>query len=192
MDYFGPFHVKIGRRKEKRWGVIFNCLSIKAIHLEISHTLNSESTILRMVARKGQPKIIFCDDGTHFLAAAKKLKNALQNLNNSFVVDAMSSRGIEFRFNPPGAPHKEETCERLIGFVKRIISKDLYEQYLKEEPLQTFSAEAEHIGNFRSLTRVSSDPSDLEALTQSSFLWSSSGDGSCIRLRRDNDCLRRE
>ncbi|XP_074037971.1 uncharacterized protein [Leptinotarsa decemlineata] len=93
MDYFGPFHVKIGRRKEKRWGVIFTCLSIRATHQEISHTLNSESAImaiLRMVARRGQPKIIFRDNGTNFVAAVKKLNTALQNINNSSVVDAMS------------------------------------------------------------------------------------------------------
>ena len=32
VDYFGPMLINIGRRREKRWGVIFTCLTTRAIH----------------------------------------------------------------------------------------------------------------------------------------------------------------
>ncbi len=32
VDCFGPYHVKIGRRVEKRWGIIFKCLTTRAVH----------------------------------------------------------------------------------------------------------------------------------------------------------------
>ena len=41
MDAFGPWYIKEGRKELKRWGLIFTCLSSRAIHLE---TLNSMET----------------------------------------------------------------------------------------------------------------------------------------------------
>lgn len=35
MDCFGPFQIKIGRRCEKRWGIIFKCLTTRCIHLDL-------------------------------------------------------------------------------------------------------------------------------------------------------------
>lgn len=107
MDYFGLFFIKIGRRREKRWGVIFTCLFVRAIQLEIAHSLTSESAILailRMISRRGQPKVFFCDNGINQVVAAKEIKKALQDMNEYIIIDAMSSRGIDFKFIPPGAP----------------------------------------------------------------------------------------
>lgn len=196
MDYFGPIHVTVGRRKEKRWGVIFTCLAVRAIHLEVSYTLNSDSTvmaIMRMACRRGKPQSIFCDNGTNFVAAAKELKESLKTLNRSAVIDSMSSKGIDFKFNPPTAAHMGGAWERLIGTVKRTIGKVLHDQSLRDETLQTFFVEAEKIVNSRPLTKVSIDPNDHEALTPNHFLLgSSNGDCSVPMMNPDSGSLRRE
>lgn len=146
-----------------------------------------------MVARWGQPKVIFGDNGTNFIATAKYIKRAFQNIHHSGVVGAMSSTGIDFKVNPPGAPLMGGIWERLIGLVKKITPKDLYNQPLRDETLQTFFTEAEHNVNSRTMTRVSSDPADLKAITPNNFLLgSSNGDNTCIRLGPDSTCLRRE
>ncbi|XP_055632885.1 uncharacterized protein LOC129773309 [Toxorhynchites rutilus septentrionalis] len=36
IDYFGPMHVVVGRRTEKRWGVLITCLTVRAIYLEVA------------------------------------------------------------------------------------------------------------------------------------------------------------
>ena len=42
-DDFGPFQVKRGCGLAKRYGVIFTCLTTRAIHIEIAHSLDTPS-----------------------------------------------------------------------------------------------------------------------------------------------------
>lgn len=42
VDYFGPFGVKRGRTIVKRYGVIFTCLAIRAIHIEMASSLETD------------------------------------------------------------------------------------------------------------------------------------------------------
>lgn len=61
--------VVIGRRAEKRWGIIFTCLTVRALHLETTNSLSADSFILafrRFVSRRGQPRIVYSDCGTNF------------------------------------------------------------------------------------------------------------------------------
>ena len=56
----------------KRYGAIFTCLALRAVHLEISHTLDTDPFILalrRFIARSGQVKEIRSDNGTNFTFA---------------------------------------------------------------------------------------------------------------------------
>ena len=66
VDYFGPMEVTIDRRHEKRYGVLFTCLNIRAVHLKIASSLSTDSMIMalrRMMARRGKPKNLYSDNG---------------------------------------------------------------------------------------------------------------------------------
>lgn len=70
IDYFGPFQVKRGRSLVKRYGVIFTCLVIRALHIEVASFLDTDScinAIHRFTARRGQVTEIRTDNGTHFV-----------------------------------------------------------------------------------------------------------------------------
>lgn len=81
VDYFGPLEVKRGRSTVKRYGVLFTCLTSRAIHLEVAYTLNTDScinAIRRFVCRRGQVKEIRSDNGTNFVSSDHELKQAVR------------------------------------------------------------------------------------------------------------------
>ncbi|XP_059918445.1 uncharacterized protein LOC132465721 isoform X2 [Gadus macrocephalus] len=71
LDYFGPIEVKKGRSLVKRYGALFTCLTCRAVHLEVAHSLNTDScinAIRRFICRRGQVKEIRTDNGTNFVS----------------------------------------------------------------------------------------------------------------------------
>ena len=86
IDYFGPLAVFVGRRREKPWGVIFTCLAVRAVHIEISYSLNTSSCILcirNFVARRGIRREIYTDNGTNSKAAEKILSEQVKQIDYS-------------------------------------------------------------------------------------------------------------
>ncbi|XP_073821264.1 uncharacterized protein [Musca autumnalis] len=74
VDLFGPFNVTIGRRVEKRWAVIFTCLTVRAAHIELANDLSADSLILclrNFINRRGTPVRLRSDNGTNFIAACE-------------------------------------------------------------------------------------------------------------------------
>ena len=43
VDCFGPFTVRRGRTTAKRYGVLFTCLAIRAVHIDVVYSLDTES-----------------------------------------------------------------------------------------------------------------------------------------------------
>ena len=173
IDYFGPMMVAIGRRREKRWGVIFTCLTTRAIHLEIASSLNSDAAIMairRMAARRGQPMAMYSDNGTNLRGANEELRAAVAELDQAKLNEYALEKDMRWNFIPPSAPHMGGAWERMIGCVKVALRPVLKEQAPKEDTLGTLMAEVEHIVNSRPLTHVSIDPDDKEALTPNHFL----------------------
>ena len=113
VDFFGPFNVKYTRGTRstkatiKRYGVLFTCLTIRAVHLEIAGDLSTDKFMLalrRFIARRGKPKIMMSDNGTNFVGANKELQTSLQEPDQSKIVFCLTDYNIEWKFNPPIAP----------------------------------------------------------------------------------------
>lgn len=173
VDFFGPFELKRGRVTIKRYGVIFTCLNIRAVYLELAHSLNADScinAIRRFVARRGPIKVMRSDNGTNLVRAERELKESIQSLNHTQIQNKLLDKGIKWMFNPPSGSHHGGIWERQIRTIRRILSALMQQQTLDEEGLTTLFCEVEAIINDRPITKVSNVPGDLEPLTPNHLL----------------------
>ena len=88
VDFFGPFLIKRGRTEIKRYGCIFTCLTIRAVHIEVTHSLDTDSFISalrRFIARRGNPKLLRSDNGGNFVGSEKELREAIQDWNQQCI-----------------------------------------------------------------------------------------------------------
>ena len=182
VDYFGPLYVHAGPltrsvrknpKLHKRYGCIFTCLRYRAVHIELANDLTTDSfinAVTRFVGRRGPPRIIYSDNGTNFRGAETVVVNALKTWDQERVGRELLQKNIQWYFNPPAASHQGGVWERLIRSVRRILHAMIGEHLVNEETLTTFLTEVEKILNSRPITRVSSDPDDLDALTPNHML----------------------
>ncbi|XP_070550706.1 uncharacterized protein [Ptychodera flava] len=180
VDYFGPFEIKRGRSTVKRYGVLFTCLSIRAVHIEVAHSLDTDSCInalRRFAARRGPVRKMRSDNGTNLIGAKRELKEGIEKWNQSQIHSSLRQEDIQWEFNPPYASHHGGVWERQIRTVRKILYGLLREQKgcMDDEGLQTLMCEVEAVINSRPLTRVSNDTTDPHPLTPNDLLLLRSG-----------------
>ncbi|XP_017465625.1 PREDICTED: uncharacterized protein LOC108358682 [Rhagoletis zephyria] len=178
IDFFGPFLVTIGRRAEKRYGVLFTCMTFRAIHVEIAHSLSMNSCVMvvrNFISRRGTPVHMFSDNGTNFVATEKELREAFRQLDIGALQMQFTCVETKWTFIPPASPHMGGAWERMIRTFKDVLYQVLTpETKLSDEKLYNLFVEVESIMNSRPLTYLSLETAEQEALTPNHFLLGSS------------------
>ncbi|XP_023253587.1 uncharacterized protein LOC111648064 [Seriola lalandi dorsalis] len=167
VDCFGPFIVKIGRRTEKRWGIVYKCLTTRCVHLDLLESLDTDAFLLslrRFIGRRGTPFELLCDNGTNFVGGERELREAFEAMVPE-LQDQLAKQKISFQFNPPSAPHFGGAWEREVRSVKTALRVILREQSVPEPVLQTVLIEVEGILNAKPLGYVSADAADPDPIT---------------------------
>ena len=191
VDCFGPFEVRRGRSKVKRYGVIFTCLALRAVHIEVVSSLDTESFInalRRFVARRGLPEEMRSDNGGNFVRGERELREAINGWNQSQIHDYLLQRNVKWTFNPPTGSHHGGVWERCIRTVRKVLRALIKEQVLDEESLSTLMCEVEAIVNGRPITKLSDDPRDLEPLTPNHLLLLRAGPAVPPGIFSKQDC----
>ena len=178
VDCFGPFLVRRGRSMVKRYGVLFTCMTIRAIYIEVVHSMDTDSYInamRRFIARRGNPEEMKSDNGSNFVGSEKELRVAIAEWNQQKIHEFLLQRNIKWIFNPPAGSHHGGVWERCTRTVRKIMNALLKEQALEDEGLMTLMCEVESIINGRPISKVSDDPNDVEALMPNHLLLLRSG-----------------
>lgn len=178
VDYFGPWHVKEGRKELKRYGVIFTCLASRVIHLEVAKTLETDSFInvlRRFLARRGPVRQLRSDQGTNLVGARTELKEALNKMDCDEVRQFLLKKEcdwIEFKLNTPTASHAGGVWERMIRTVRNALNGLLGQHgtQLNDEALRTLMCEAEAIVNSRPIAAAGTNSPEIELLTPNHLL----------------------
>ena len=169
MDVFGPFIVKDGRKELKRYGLLFTCFALRAIHIEILDDLTTDSFINGFrcfQAIRGNVSTVFCDRGTNFIGAKNEL-------NVEDVTKRLETFNCEFRFNPPSSSHMGGVWERQIRTIRNVFSGLLQgaSGRLDSTSLRTLMYEVMSIVNSRPLTTDSlENPQDPIPLSPNNLL----------------------
>ena len=116
--------MKIGRSTVKRYGCIFTCLTTRAVHLEVAHTLTTNSFIAafqRFTSRRGTPGKVYSNNGANLVSGELELWKSMEQWNPANISRYMSHKDIKWTFNPPYASHCGGVWERMIRETRKIL-----------------------------------------------------------------------
>ena len=122
----------------------YTCLTIRAVHIEITSTLDTSSFIQafrQFIAGRGQVTKIWPDNETNFVGSEPKLRELLQRWNKAQIHDFLWQKCIDWAFNSPGASHSGGVWEKQIGSVRKILSSICQKQRLTDQSLSTLMSE---------------------------------------------------
>lgn len=159
-DYAGPITLKshVGRKSSSKLAYIclFVCTNTKAVHLELSSDLSTETFLLaltRFTSRRGPVNEIHSDNGTNFVGASRLL-NPIQTLTNSQSFQTrvrahLATSSIKWHFNPPSAPHFGGLWEAGVKSTKSLILRSIGLHKLTAEEFMTLLTQVEATLNSR-------------------------------------------
>ena len=135
---------------------------------------------MRFIARRGKPVKMISDNGTNFIGAEKELAEYIAAWNKERIEEHLIQQGIRWKFNLPAAPQFGGVWERLVRSYKKAMYVVLGSRSATEDVLSTTMCIVEQTLNARPLKHVSSDATDLEAITPNHFLFGNKN--LCLRI----------
>ena len=177
VDYFGPFFIKEGRREVKRYGVLFTCLSSRAVHIETAISLDTDSFInalRRFLSLRGPMRTLRSDRGTNIVGGIKQLQEATRfEIDDDAISKFLLSNKCDYLLNVPNASHQGGVWERQIRSIRNVLNPLLHNQghQLNDEGFRTLMMEVANIVNSRPLTVTNlNDPCSSQPLTPNQLL----------------------
>ena len=109
IDLFGLFRTRSNTALVKRYGIVFRCMTVRAVHLELTNDLSTDLFIMalcRFKSRRGHVQVTGSDNGANFVGAASELKDAFKAIDRPEVNHYFCEQEINFQwiFNPPFRP----------------------------------------------------------------------------------------
>ena len=146
--------------------LLVSCMSTRAIHLELTDSLNLPDFVLsfrRFAARRGIPAVIWSDNAKTFKAGPKEL------------MKIYGAESPQWKYIVARAPWWGGAWERLVRSVKSGLRKTIGRSSLPRGELETSLIEVEEMVNSRPLTHLSEDSTVAGPLTPNHFIRGQGG-----------------
>ncbi|XP_055589512.1 uncharacterized protein LOC129741755 [Uranotaenia lowii] len=180
VDFAGPMYIRSGIRRvtaTKAYVAVFVCLATKAVQLELVMSLTTPAFVAaleRFIANHGKPSNIYCDNAKNFRGACNQLaqlkKLFLSEQHKDAVRNFCRKDDIQFHFIPPRSPSFGGLWEACVKSMKFHLRRIVGNAKLDCEEFITALAKVQASLNSRPITPLSTDPSDLQALTPGHFV----------------------
>lgn len=177
LDYFGPFYIIQGRSEVKRWVVLFTCLTVRAIHMEVAYSMTTKScieAIRNFICLRGHPSEFYSDRGTNLVGTNNERQRNLQEVNLNQLAATYTTPDCNWNFNPPESKHMGGVWERLIRTVKECLYEIMPVRKPSDEMFRSLLMEVLNVVNSRPLTFIPLDHVNDEALTPNHFIFGNS------------------
>ena len=141
LDYAGPFFVKQGRGhgRAKRWLALFTCMNYRGVHLEIVHSLETQSFLMamqRFLSSNASPKYLYMDNQRTFIKGEECINRWLKE-SDVHVRLQNKHPDIQFHYIPPSSPNFGGTWESMVKLVKRGLYDVIKPGLMTDEELLT-------------------------------------------------------
>ena len=173
LDLFGPWKVRElanGRRLFKVWGVMFSCLSTKAVCILASpgyDTATFATVYRRFCALYNSPTKVFCDHGPQLLAHA-----GAEELSLGEVAEEAGRQGTTWVFSPKGCSWRNGQAEVCIKLARHTLSHQLASaDPLDFHSLETTFLQVAAILNRRPIAVRYSSSTDYHSISPADILF---------------------
>ena len=122
IDLLGPIVVKSMTNKRstmKVWVVLFLCLNVKAISMELAPGYSTDDFLLAYsahVSQRGIPSFVHSDRGSQLVSAQKDLADDPPKYDWDVIASSTASKGTTWKFAPAGGQWRNGSAE---AFVKK-------------------------------------------------------------------------
>ena len=115
---FWTYNVSPGSERLQAWGLVFTCLSIRCLHVEIVTGLDLNNFLLafsRSTNLRGSVETIYSENGSTFWVAADTLRNLLGSCE---FTNSLRKKGTNWVRIPPYAPSQGGSWEIMVKLFK--------------------------------------------------------------------------
>ena len=122
IDLLGPLVVKsmVNKRATmKVWVVLFVCLNVKAVSMELSPGYSTADFLLAYdahVSQRGLPSYVHSDRGSQLISAHKEVISEPHNYDWDLISSSTAAQGTTWHFTPSGGQWRNGSTE---AFVKK-------------------------------------------------------------------------
>jgi len=181
IDFTGHIFVKMGGKVSKMYILVYTCLNIRAIHIDVLPDLSVNNFLLsfiRFTNRYGRPRAIFSDNASTFLMALGILK---KSTTDDAFSDHLIKNNIQHFKIPLYAAWIGSAWERMIKTLKSCIHKTVGRKHLAYFEIVTLLSDIQNSINDRPLTYYENDPGFV-CISPNSFLKPSSSTTGTLQL----------